>query len=88
MIVWSSGEINVPTRMYYLPCSFFFFFFLGINHCIISYWEADLNGRLPTENNMEMWIRAKYEQRRWAAKGPVPDPSDIVRLICSIAIEY
>ncbi|KAG2204608.1 hypothetical protein INT46_009717 [Mucor plumbeus] len=41
------------------------------------YWEADLNGRLPTENNMEMWIRAKYEQRKWAAKGPVPDPSDI-----------
>ncbi|GAN01852.1 ARF GTPase activating protein [Mucor ambiguus] len=41
------------------------------------YWESELNGRLPTENNMEMWIRAKYEQRKWAAKGPVPDPSTI-----------
>ncbi|KAK4515356.1 Zn finger-containing GTPase- Activating Protein for ARF [Mucor velutinosus] len=41
------------------------------------YWESELNGRLPTENNMEMWIRAKYEQRKWAAKGPVPDPTTI-----------
>ncbi|KAL9540716.1 hypothetical protein PS6_010627 [Mucor atramentarius] len=47
------------------------------NHRANIYWESELNGRLPTENNMEMWIRAKYEQRKWAAKGPVPDPSTI-----------
>jgi stromal membrane-associated protein len=26
---------------------------------------------------MEMWIRAKYEQKRWAMKGPIPDPSTL-----------
>jgi stromal membrane-associated protein len=44
----------------------------------ISYWEADLNGRLPTENNMDIWIRAKYEQKKWASKSPIPDPTTIV----------
>lgn len=24
-----------------------------------------------------MWIRAKYEQKRWAMKGPIPDPSTL-----------
>lgn len=26
---------------------------------------------------MEAWIRAKYEQKRWAMKGPIPDPSTL-----------
>lgn len=26
---------------------------------------------------MDMWIRAKYEQKRWAMKGPIPDPSTL-----------
>ncbi|KAF7730385.1 hypothetical protein EC973_002191 [Apophysomyces ossiformis] len=42
-----------------------------------KYWEANLNDRKPTESNMEMWIRAKYEQKRWAMKGPIPDPSTL-----------
>ncbi|CEP13895.1 hypothetical protein [Parasitella parasitica] len=41
------------------------------------FWEAELNGKLPIEGNMETWIRAKYEQRKWAAPGPVPEPSMI-----------
>lgn len=41
------------------------------------YWEANLGDRKPTESNMEMWIRAKYEQKRWAMKGPIPDPSTL-----------
>lgn len=39
------------------------------------YWEANLKDKKPSESNMEMWIRAKYEQKRWAMKGPIPDPS-------------
>ncbi|GAA5800205.1 hypothetical protein HPULCUR_005630 [Helicostylum pulchrum] len=42
-----------------------------------KYWEANLKDRKPTESNMEMWIRAKYEQKRWAMKGPIPDPSTL-----------
>ncbi|CAO3693197.1 unnamed protein product [Rhizopus microsporus] len=42
-----------------------------------KYWEANLGDRKPTESNMEMWIRAKYEQKRWAMKGPIPDPSTL-----------
>ncbi|CAO3666864.1 unnamed protein product [Rhizopus stolonifer] len=42
-----------------------------------KYWEANLGDRKPSESNMEMWIRAKYEQKRWAMKGPIPDPSTL-----------
>ncbi|KAI7904598.1 uncharacterized protein BX663DRAFT_469486 [Cokeromyces recurvatus] len=42
-----------------------------------KYWEANLKDRKPPEGNMEMWIRAKYEQKRWAMKGPIPDPSTL-----------
>lgn len=47
-------------------------------HLLLNrYWEANLKDRKPTESNMEMWIRAKYEQKRWAMKGPIPDPSTL-----------
>ncbi|KAI8375355.1 hypothetical protein EDC96DRAFT_324584 [Choanephora cucurbitarum] len=42
-----------------------------------KYWEANLRDKKPSEGNMEMWIRAKYEQKRWAMKGPIPDPSTL-----------
>ncbi|KAG2196238.1 hypothetical protein INT47_007665 [Mucor saturninus] len=42
-----------------------------------KYWEANLKDKKPSESNMEMWIRAKYEQKRWAMKGPIPDPSTL-----------
>ncbi|RCH89496.1 hypothetical protein CU098_002949, partial [Rhizopus stolonifer] len=42
-----------------------------------KYWEANLRDKKPPEGNMEMWIRAKYEQKRWAMKGPIPDPSTL-----------
>lgn len=41
------------------------------------YWEATLKDKKPSESNMEMWIRAKYEQKKWAMKGPIPDPSTL-----------
>jgi stromal membrane-associated protein len=44
---------------------------------MIRYWEANLRDKKPSESNMEMWIRAKYEQKRWAMKGPIPDPSTL-----------
>ncbi|KAI8993580.1 hypothetical protein BDB01DRAFT_334020 [Pilobolus umbonatus] len=42
-----------------------------------KYWEAELRNRKPNESNMEAWIRSKYEQKRWAMKGPMPDPSTL-----------
>ncbi|CEP18136.1 hypothetical protein [Parasitella parasitica] len=42
-----------------------------------KYWEANLKDKKPSESNMELWIRAKYEQKRWAMKGPIPDPSTL-----------
>jgi hypothetical protein len=37
-----------------------------------------LNGGQPNENNMDVWIRAKYEQKQWVEKvGIMPDPSQI-----------
>jgi len=40
-----------------------------------KYWEANLKDRKPSESNIDGWIRAKYEHKRWAMKGPIPDPS-------------
>ncbi|CAO3622755.1 unnamed protein product [Cunninghamella blakesleeana] len=41
------------------------------------YWEANLKDAKPNESNMEMWIKSKYELKRWAMKGPIPDPSTL-----------
>ncbi|KAI8333087.1 hypothetical protein BC941DRAFT_120178 [Chlamydoabsidia padenii] len=41
------------------------------------YWEANLKDNKPNESNMDMWIRSKYELKRWAMKGPIPDPSSL-----------
>ncbi|KAI9268972.1 hypothetical protein BDA99DRAFT_503131 [Phascolomyces articulosus] len=41
------------------------------------YWEANLKDKRPSESNIDMWIRAKYDQKRWAMKGPVPDPNTL-----------
>ncbi|CAG8589267.1 159_t:CDS:2 [Paraglomus occultum] len=39
------------------------------------YWEANLpsNAKIP-ESNIDYWIRSKYEAKKWAQKGPIPDP--------------
>ncbi|ORZ15735.1 hypothetical protein BCR42DRAFT_482747 [Absidia repens] len=41
------------------------------------YWEANLKDNKPNESNMDMWIRSKYDTKRWAMKGPIPDPSSL-----------
>lgn len=41
------------------------------------YWEANLKDKRPSESNIDMWIRAKYDQKRWAMRGPIPDPSTL-----------
>jgi stromal membrane-associated protein len=41
------------------------------------YWEANLKDNKPNESNMDMWVRSKYELKRWAMKGPIPDPSSL-----------
>ncbi|KDE04116.1 hypothetical protein MVLG_05409 [Microbotryum lychnidis-dioicae p1A1 Lamole] len=42
------------------------------------YWEAHLkSGHLPPEHKMESFIRSKYELKRWAMEGPIPDPETL-----------
>ncbi|KAG0270135.1 hypothetical protein DFQ27_000436, partial [Actinomortierella ambigua] len=44
------------------------------------YWEARLpEGSIPNENTsgIDPWIRSKYEYKQFAAKGPVPDPTEL-----------
>lgn len=42
------------------------------------YWEAHLKpGHQPPEHKMEQFIRSKYESKRWAMEGPVPDPATL-----------
>lgn len=43
-----------------------------------AYWEAHLKqGHMPPEHKMESFIRSKYETKRWALEGPVPDPESL-----------
>ncbi|KAL8291987.1 hypothetical protein RQP46_001453 [Phenoliferia psychrophenolica] len=42
------------------------------------YWEAHLKpGHIPPEHKMESFIRSKYETRRWAMEGPLPEPESL-----------
>lgn len=43
-----------------------------------KYWEAKLaTGHAPSEAKIENFIRTKYELKRWAMEGPVPDPATL-----------
>lgn len=43
-----------------------------------KYWEAKLApGHTPSESKIENFIRTKYELKRWAMDGPMPDPSTL-----------
>ncbi|ORZ25577.1 hypothetical protein BCR42DRAFT_400469 [Absidia repens] len=44
-----------------------------------SFWEARLinHQQMKDINNMDVWIRMKYEQRRWALDNNVPDPETV-----------
>ena len=55
------------------------------------YWEAKLaEGHVPSESKIENFIRTKYDSKRWAMDGPIPDPAtldaggddDMVRFNC------
>ncbi|KAJ3077165.1 hypothetical protein HDU98_007550 [Podochytrium sp. JEL0797] len=43
------------------------------------YWEAGLPADFagPNESNIDQWIRDKYDGKRFAARGPLPDPETI-----------
>ncbi|KAK5166918.1 ARF GAP with effector function(s) [Saxophila tyrrhenica] len=42
------------------------------------YWESKLaEGHVPNESKIENFIRTKYDSKRWAMDGPVPDPSTL-----------
>ncbi|TKX24820.1 putative GTPase activating protein [Elsinoe australis] len=43
-----------------------------------KYWEAKLApGHVPAEAKIENFIRTKYDSKRWAMDGPMPDPSSL-----------
>ncbi|KAK4054642.1 ARF GAP with effector function(s) [Microbotryomycetes sp. JL221] len=43
-----------------------------------AYWEAHLKaGHMPPEHKIESFIRSKYELKRWAMEGPVPEPETL-----------
>ncbi|GAA5973854.1 hypothetical protein JCM11641_003194 [Rhodosporidiobolus odoratus] len=43
-----------------------------------AYWEAHLKqGHIPPDHKMESFIRSKYETKRWAMEGPVPEPETL-----------
>ncbi|KAH8704999.1 hypothetical protein BGW36DRAFT_310394 [Talaromyces proteolyticus] len=43
-----------------------------------KYWEAKLTpGHVPSDSKIENFIRTKYESKRWAMDGPLPDPSSL-----------
>ncbi|KAI1118651.1 hypothetical protein F5Y14DRAFT_399300 [Nemania sp. NC0429] len=43
-----------------------------------KYWEFKLAaGHVPSEAKMENFIRTKYELKRWAMDGPMPNPADL-----------
>ncbi|KAI1827339.1 hypothetical protein F4861DRAFT_404879 [Xylaria intraflava] len=43
-----------------------------------KYWESKLApGHVPSEAKIENFIRTKYELKRWAMDGPVPNPADL-----------
>ncbi|BGP40648.1 ARF GAP with effector function(s) [Rhodotorula kratochvilovae] len=48
------------------------------NRRVNAYWEAHLKpGHLPPDHKIESFIRSKYELKRWAMDGPVPDPETL-----------
>ncbi|KAI3330160.1 hypothetical protein F4824DRAFT_348677 [Ustulina deusta] len=43
-----------------------------------KYWESKLApGHVPSEAKIENFIRTKYELKRWAMDGPMPNPADL-----------
>ncbi|GAA5837838.1 hypothetical protein JCM11251_004673 [Rhodosporidiobolus azoricus] len=43
-----------------------------------AYWEAHLKqGHAPPDHKIESFIRSKYELKRWAMEGPVPEPETL-----------
>ncbi|KZP30322.1 ArfGap-domain-containing protein [Athelia psychrophila] len=43
------------------------------------YWEAHLKaGHVPPDHKMDSFIRSKYETRRWALDGPLPDDPSVL----------
>ncbi|KAI9478637.1 MAG: hypothetical protein EXX96DRAFT_571678 [Benjaminiella poitrasii] len=47
-----------------------------------NYWEADLNGKQPTESNMESWIRAKYEKKAWVLNDSITNLPTVDTVNC------
>ena|SRR6185369_11052609 len=44
-------------------------------HVILCY--VYLSSALLSNSNIDYWIRSKYETKKWAQKGPIPDPESL-----------
>ncbi|MBW0462881.1 hypothetical protein O181_002596 [Austropuccinia psidii MF-1] len=43
-----------------------------------AYWEAHLRpGHMPPDHKIESFIRSKYETKKWALEGPIPEPESL-----------
>ena len=52
------------------------------------YWEAHLKaGHVPPDHKIESFIRSKYELRKWAMDGPVPDDPSVLESSPSSGVE-
>ncbi|KAJ3152683.1 hypothetical protein HDU86_005558 [Geranomyces michiganensis] len=48
------------------------------NYKAAQYWEHDLPENFtPPESTIDQFIRAKYDRKQYAAKGPIPDPDTL-----------
>ncbi|OBZ81908.1 hypothetical protein A0J61_10044 [Choanephora cucurbitarum] len=46
------------------------------------YWEAEIGNGKPSEANMDVWIRAKYEHKRWVSRQEQHELLKHSQLIC------
>lgn len=78
-------------------CSICFFIDIDYRYSfnLLSYWEANLADQShygKDLNNMDPWIRMKYEQKRWVLTQSVPDPDNVpiikVQTICGCTLSY
>ncbi|KWU44022.1 ArfGap-domain-containing protein [Rhodotorula sp. JG-1b] len=50
------------------------------------YWEAHLKpGHMPPDHKIDSFIRSKYELKRWAMDGPIPEPEALDASAASVS---
>jgi stromal membrane-associated protein len=69
MLKWGNARANKCVSLYMLDSEY---------TDMRRYWEAKLApAHMPAEAKIENFIRTKYESKRWAMDGAIPDPSTL-----------